>query len=89
MSKANRIRKESQDVANAEENAKALQQQMLELEQELQDEVDALEDQFDGKLEQLEEVLVRASSTNIHIPLVGLLWQPYWKDIDGFIEPAF
>ena len=89
LSKANRIRKESQDVANAEENAKALQQQMLELEQELQDEVDALEDQFDGKLEQLEEVLVRASSTNIHIPLVGLLWQPYWKDIDGFIEPAF
>lgn len=89
MRRANAIRKESQDVRAAEDNLEALQVQMADLQQEFQLELDSLSSKFDAQNVKLEEVVIRASSTNIHIPAVGLLWMPYWKDVDGFMEPAF
>ncbi|WP_373096097.1 helicase HerA domain-containing protein [Zhongshania sp.] len=89
VSKANRIRKESQDVEDAQENAEALRSQLTELERALQQELATMGEQWDSQLEQLEEVVIRAMASNIHIPLLGLLWRPYWQAPDGFTEPAF
>jgi hypothetical protein len=88
MSKANRIRKESQDVENAEENAEILRLQLQNLEAELKTELAEIEGQFDAQKAELEEISIRATSSNIHLSLFGVLWQPYWKTSDGFIEKA-
>ncbi|MBB5185908.1 hypothetical protein HNQ57_000167 [Zhongshania antarctica] len=85
MSKANRIRKGSQDVGNAE----ALRSQVAELEHALQTELAAMAEQWDSPREELEEVVIRASASNIYVPALGLLWRPYWQASDGFTEPAF
>lgn len=89
LRRANAIRKESQDVRAAEDNLAALQQQMADLQQQFEMELDTIGNKFDAQTVRLEEVTIRASSTNIHIPVVGLLWMPYWKDVDGFMEAAF
>jgi hypothetical protein len=74
MSKANRTRKESQDVKNAEENAETLQVQLKNLEAELKTELAEIEGQFDAQKAELEEVSIRATSSNIHVSLCGVLW---------------
>jgi len=89
MSKANRIRKESQDVENAKENAEALRVQVTELEADLQRELAAMGEQWDSQRDELQEVVIRATASNIHVSLLGVLWRPYWQAPDGFSERAY
>lgn len=89
MSKANRIRKERQDVENAQENAATLRLQLAALDDALQQDLAAMAEHCDSQRDDLDEVVIRASASNIHIPVLGLLWQPYWQAPDGFTEPAF
>ena len=89
MSKANRIRKERQDVENAQENAATLRLQLAALDDALQQDLAAMAEHCDSQRDDLDEVVIRASASNIHIPILGLLWQPYWQAPDGFTEPAF
>jgi hypothetical protein len=83
-----RIRKESGDVARAEESAETLRSQLAELEAELQGEVDKIESGFDALSEPLEQITIAPKSSDIHIHFVGLGWAPHIRDAQGRLVPA-
>jgi hypothetical protein len=84
---AGRMRKESMDVARAQETADAVKQDMAELDQRLQADIANLEASFDPAEEELEEVMVKAQSANITLEAFGLTWMPYRKDAGGRLSP--
>jgi len=86
---ASGARKESADIKRAEATAAKVQKDIEVLNGELQKEVDALNTSFDAQAEALDEVVVRAKSTDIHVPLVGLAWMPYRADDSGRLRPAW
>jgi len=77
---AGRAMQQSGDVARAQETLAAEQQKYAELEAKLQAEVDTLGAAYDAQQEQLQEVVVRARSTDVQVQLCALLWVPYSKD---------
>ncbi len=81
--------KESQDVGRATETVEALQQQLADLEAEFKAEIDALETRIDPLTEKLETIAVRPKKTDISVPLVALLWMPYWQEGQGKATPAW
>ena len=82
-------RKEAADVARAEEIAKKTQSEIDALNAELEKEIEALDTSFDAQAEELDEIVVRAKSTDIHVPVIGLLWMPYEADDKGRLKPAW
>jgi len=82
-------RKESQDVARAEETAARVREQLAALEQELADEVAALDTAYDAQTEELQEIVVRAKTTDIHLAVTALVWLPYAADAKGRLRPAW
>ena len=84
---AGRMRKESMDVARAQQTAEAVKQEMAELDGQLQSDIDSLEASYDPASEQLEEVLVKPKSTDITLEAFGLAWMPYRKGSDGRLSP--
>ncbi len=84
---AGRMRKESMDVARAQETANAVKQEMAELDQRLQSDIDNLEAGYDPAAEELEEVMVKPKSTDITLQAFGLTWMPYRKGPDGRLSP--
>lgn len=86
---AGRAAQQAGDVARAQESLAAVQQQYAELEARLQQEVDALGAAYDAQQEQLEEVVVRARTTDVHVQLCALLWVPYTKDHAGLVTAAW
>jgi DNA helicase HerA-like ATPase len=75
-----RSSRESQDVGRAEENLEALLQQRQELEQEVQQEIDALAERLDVHNEELEAVQIRPRKTDITVHLVALAWAPFTSE---------
>ncbi len=86
---AGRVIKESKDVGQAEENATALQQQLIELEGEFKAETEALSAATDPLTERLERWSLKPTKSNIAITLVALVWTPYWQDGSGTEVPAW
>ena len=84
---AGRLRKEQMDVARAQETVASVSDQLAELEERLQQDIDALEAAFDPADEPLDEVRVNARSSDISIDVFGLLWLPYRRNSDGRMEP--
>ena len=84
---AGRMRKESMDVARAQETAAAVKHEMGELDERLQSDIDGLDASFDPADEELEEVSVKPQSTNITLEVFGLTWMPYRKDAGGRLTP--
>jgi len=84
---AGRMRKESMDVARAQETAAAVKHEMSELDERLQNDIDSLDATFDPASEDLEEVSIKAQSTNITLEAFGLTWMPYRKDAGGRLAP--
>jgi hypothetical protein len=84
---AGRMRKESMDVARAQQTAEAVKQEMAELDQHLQSDIDSLEASYDPAAEQLDEVMVKTKSTDITLEAFGLAWMPYRKGADGRLSP--
>ncbi|MGD8301423.1 MAG: ATP-binding protein, partial [Desulfobacterales bacterium] len=84
---AGRMRKESMDVARAQETADAVKQQLAELDQQLQSDINGLEAIYDPAAEQLDEVMVKPKSTDITLEAFGLVWMPYRKGSDGRLSP--
>ena len=82
------LQKEAGDVKRAEETAKAVQAQLVELEAQMERDLQALEP-FDAQGEQLEEITVKAKSTDIHIHFVALGWLPYGRGEDGRLTAAY
>ena len=84
---AGRMRKESMDVARAQETAAAVKHEMGGLDERLQSDIDGLDASFDPADEELEEVSVKPQSTNITLEVFGLTWMPYRKDAGGRLTP--
>jgi hypothetical protein len=84
---AGRMRKESMDVARAEETAAAVKHEMGELDERLQNDIDSLDAAFDPAAEELDEVTIKPQSTNITLEAFGLTWMPYRKDAGGRLTP--
>jgi chromosome segregation ATPase len=89
MRSASSARKEAADVKRARETARKVKSDMQALSRELQKEVAALEASYNAQREELTEVVIRAKSTDIHVPLVGLAWMPYTEDASGRLSPAW
>ncbi|MDH3350110.1 MAG: ATP-binding protein, partial [Gammaproteobacteria bacterium] len=86
---ASGARKESADIKRAEETARKVRADIEALNGELEKEIAALDTAFDAQTEELDEIVVRAKSTDIHVPLIGLAWMPYQADDKGRLKPAW
>jgi hypothetical protein len=82
-------RKESQDVARAEQTVAKVQADLEALNAELEKEVAALDTAFNAQAEPLDEIVVRAKSTDINVALTGLVWLPYTRGEKGRLLPAW
>ncbi|UCE07271.1 MAG: ATP-binding protein, partial [bacterium] len=71
------------DVARAQENVEALQQQLADLEAQFSEETTALESKIDPQTESFETIVIKPKKTDISIKLVTLVWEPQWQDAQG------
>ncbi len=85
--KASRIGKEQADVERAKQTAASIQQDLAEMERQVDEEIAKLDETYDPASEELEEVAVRASSRDITVRKVGLVWQPFREGSDGRLRP--
>ncbi len=86
---AGSARKEAEDIARAEQTAEKVKTELAELNAVLEREVAELDTAFDAQSEDLDEIVVRAKSTDIHVPLIGLGWLPYQADDKGRLRPVW
>jgi hypothetical protein len=86
---ASGARKEAGDVARAKQTATKVRADLNALSVSLEQEIDALEGAYDAQAEDLVEVKVKAKATNVHVPIVGLIWMPYREAGDGRLEAAW
>ena len=89
MKSAGGARKEAADIARAKQTAEKVASELVALDKRLQSEVSALNTSFDAANEALDEIVIRAKSTNIHVPLIGLVWMPYRSDENRRLRPAW
>ena len=81
--------KEAADVGRAMQTAEKVKAEMTDLNAALEKEVADLDTAFDAQAEELDEVVVRAKSTDIHVAVTGLVWLPYTADEKGRLRPAW
>ncbi len=81
--------KEAADVERARQTAEKVKADMAALNKRLEDEVRDLDTSFDAQAEELDEIVVRAKSTDIHVAITGLAWLPYTSDERGRLRPAW
>jgi hypothetical protein len=89
MKSAGGARKEAADIKRAKQTSEKVSAELVLLDQKLQSEVAALNTRFDAQSEALDEVIIRAKSTDIFVPLVGLVWMPYRADEKRRLSPAW
>ncbi len=87
MKSASRIGKEQMDVARAKETAKNVSGEIQDLEARLQEDIAAIETSFDPSAHEIEEVLLKPKTTDIHLKLFCLGWLPYRRDTTGARVP--
>ena len=87
--RAGAARKEAADVDRAEHKIEDLQQQMATLDNEFRTEIAALDNRLSAADEPLEQVAVKARSSDIDVRFVALLWLPHAADGQGRMTPAF
>ena len=81
--------KEAGDVERAMQTAEKVKAEIAALNEALEKEVAELDTAFDAQSEDLDEVVVRAKSTDIHVALTGLVWLPYTTGDKGRLRPAW
>ncbi len=86
---AGSARKEAQDVERAKQTADKVKTDIAALNKQLEEEVANLDTSFDAQAEELDEIVVRAKSTDIHVAVTGLAWLPYTADEKGRLRPAW
>jgi len=86
---AGSARKEAADVERAQQTAEKVKVDIAALNRELEEEVAKLDTSFDAQAEELDEIVVRAKSTDIHVAVSGLAWLPYTADEKGRLRPAW
>jgi hypothetical protein len=87
MRSASRVQKEKMDVARAQERAEAVRLQLSELDERLQEDIDAIEFSMDADAEELEKISVKPKSTDITLEIFGLTWMPFRKNAGGGLSP--
>jgi len=63
----------------AEENAKALQREIEELEQELREEASKISARWDETVKMIQEIRIRPRRSDIEVNLIALAWIPHWQ----------
>lgn len=86
---AGSAKKEDADVERAEELVERVEQELGDLNAALEQEIADLDTAVDAQAETLEEIVVRAKSTDIHVPVFGLAWMPWSADDKGRLRPAW
>ncbi len=86
---AGSARKEAADVDRARQTAKKVRADMAALNKRLENEIVDLDTAFDAQSEPLDEIVVRAKSTDINVVITGLVWLPYTKGDSGRLRPAW
>jgi hypothetical protein len=81
--------KEAADVERASATADKVRKDIAVLSKALEQEVLALETSFSAQNEELDEIVVRAKSTDIHVAITGLVWLPYTTGEKGRLQPAW
>jgi hypothetical protein len=81
--------KEAADVDRAMQTAEKVKQEIAALNDTLEKEVAELDTSFDAQTEELDEIVVRAKSTDIHVSLSGLVWLPYTAGDKGRLRPVW
>jgi hypothetical protein len=87
MRSASRVQKETMDVARAQERAEAVRLQLSELDDRLQEDIDAIGLSMDAEAEELEKISVKPRSTDITLEIFGLAWMPFRKNAGGGVSP--
>ena len=82
-------RKEAQDVERARQTVEKVRADLAALNAELEKEIAELDTSFDAQAEELDEIVVRAKSTDISVAVTGLVWLPYTKGEKGRLHPAW
>ncbi len=89
MRSVGRSVKESQDISRAQENLSALEEQLRQTDQALNEETTRIDTLLNPLSETFETVSIRPRKTDIKVDLAGLLWIPYWVQPNGTTTPAF
>ncbi|MBT8137348.1 MAG: DUF87 domain-containing protein [Gammaproteobacteria bacterium] len=84
-----RMGKEKGDIKRARETAEAVRAQLEELNEQMEQDIEELEDRFDAQDEELTEIQVKATATNITVHFVALTWMPHYRDAAGRLHPAY
>jgi len=80
--------KESGDIARAQETVAAVDAQIQELDQQLNDEIAALTTRAESAGAGIEKLTVRPKKTDITVNLIALAWGPHWQSGDT-LTPAW
>ncbi|MBC8107243.1 MAG: ATP-binding protein, partial [Anaerolineae bacterium] len=78
-----RTMKESSDVARANENIAAVQQQLDDLNAQSESEISAIRLRVDAASETLERIPLRPKKTDVKVRMVALAWTPVWQSPSG------
>jgi hypothetical protein len=87
MRSASRVQKEKMDVARAQERAEAVRLQLSELDDRLQEDIEAIGFSMEAEAEKLEKISVKPKSTDITLEIFGLAWMPFRKNAGGGLNP--
>ncbi|MDH5620835.1 MAG: ATP-binding protein, partial [Gammaproteobacteria bacterium] len=86
---ASSARKEAADVERAKATADKVRADIAALSETLEKEIAELDTAFDAQSETLDEIVIRAKSTDVHVAITGLVWLPYVADEKGRLQPAW
>ena len=89
MKTAGGARKEAADVDRARQTVEKVRADLAALNLELEKEIADLDTSFDAQSEELDEIVVRAKSTDINVAISGLVWLPYTRGEKGRLRPAW
>ena len=82
-------RKEAADVERAKQTVAKVKADLAALNAGLEKEIASLDTSFDAQAEELDEIVVRAKSTDINVAITGLVWLPYERGDSGRLHPAW
>ena len=87
LKSAGRMRKETMDVARAEELAAAARQDLAMLEERFQADMDNLDLSHDAATEEVEPITIAPKAGDTHLGAFLLVWLPYRRDTLGQWAP--
>ena len=89
LRRASKIKKEKEDVARAEADARKVAQDLEAMELEFQEETEAVRVKFEEGNFEIEAAPLRPRKSDIEVDPVQLAWTPWRVDGDGVAHPAF